>query len=249
MKVSSWGMTDTGRSREQNEDAFLINAPLGLFLVADGMGGHAGGEVASRLTVEVVERELLAARERSPELFEGKAANGALRDLFEAAVKEASREVFERSAAEPRLHGMGTTLTGLLVQGDTAWIAHVGDSRLYRIRDGAIELLTEDHSLVQEQMKAGILTPEEARHSHLRNIITRSVGFEPSVPVDLFEEELREGDLFVLCSDGLSNLVEDEEILEFAKSEVASALPESLIALANARGGDDNITAVVVAIG
>lgn len=249
MKVSSWGMSDTGRARERNEDSYLINAPLGLYLVADGMGGHAGGEVASRLTVEVIERELLAARESAPELFVDEAPNGAVRRLLEEAVKEASREVFERSATEPLLHGMGTTLTGLLVQGSTGWIAHVGDSRIYRIRDGEIDLLTEDHSLVQEQMKAGILTPEEARHSHLRNIITRSVGFEPTVPVDVLQEELREGDLFVICSDGLSNLVDDEEILEFAGTEPAASLPDTLIALANARGGDDNITAIVIAVG
>lgn len=244
MRVSSWGMTDTGRAREHNEDSFLINASLGLYLVADGMGGHAGGEVASRLTVEVIERELAKLQaEPSPEL-----PNGEIRKVLEGAVVEASREVFERSSTDPLLHGMGTTLTGLLLRGESAWVAHVGDSRIYRVREGEISQLTEDHSLVQEQMKAGILTPEEARHSHLRNIITRSVGFEPSVPVDILEEEARAGDLYVICSDGLSNLVDAEEILEFSKSEAPEKLPETLIELANARGGDDNITAIVVTI-
>lgn len=248
MKVSSWGKTDIGLARDHNEDSFLINASLGLYLVADGMGGHAGGEVASRLTVEVVERELAKLHETAPEIFRGEAPNGALRSALERAVKEASREVFERSAADPLLHGMGTTLSGILLHGGSAWIAHVGDSRVYLLRDGRITLLTEDHSLVQEQMKAGILTPEEARHSHLRNIITRSVGFEASVPVDIREEPIQEGDLFLLCSDGLSNLVEDDEILEFAESQPPELLPSTLIELANARGGDDNITALVVVI-
>lgn len=245
MKVSAWALTDTGRAREHNEDSFLVNDSLGLFLVADGMGGHAGGEVASRLAVEVIERELLRLRELGPGTFASLSPES-VRDALVGAVETASREVFERSTIEPRLHGMGTTLTGLLLQGRTAWVAHVGDSRIYLLRDGRIRLLTEDHSLVQEQMRAGILTPEEARHSHLRNIITRSVGFEASVPVDVIEEEVQEGDLFVLCSDGLSNLVEDEEILEFAEAHPAEQLPEVLIALANDRGGDDNITAIVV---
>lgn len=248
MKVSSWGKTDTGRARDHNEDSFLINASLGLYLVADGMGGHAGGEVASRLTVEVVERELSSLRQSAPEVFSSEPPNGALRTVLEQAVKEASREVFERSAADPLLHGMGTTLSGILLLGRSAWIAHVGDSRVYHLRGREISLLTEDHSLVQEQMKAGILTPEEARHSHLRNIITRSVGFEASVPVDIQEVPVQAGDLFVLCSDGLSNLVDEDEILELAESQSAEALPGTLIELANARGGDDNITAVVIQV-
>jgi len=248
MKVSAWARTDTGRAREHNEDSFLVNDSLGLYLVADGMGGHAGGEVASRLAVEVIERELLRRREESPETF-AEPASERMRDAFVAAVETASREVYQRSAAEPRLHGMGTTLTGLLLQGRTAWVAHVGDSRVYLVRDGQIRLLTEDHSLVHEQMRAGLLTPEEARHSHLRNIITRSVGFEARVPVDVLKEEVREGDLFLLCSDGLSNLVDDEEMLEFAESHPPEQLPDVLVDLANARGGDDNITAVVVRVG
>lgn len=248
MKVSSWGKTDTGRAREHNEDSFLINASLGLYLVADGMGGHAGGEVASRLTVEVVERELAKLHETAPELFTSEAPNGTLRRALEQVVKEASREVFERSATDPLLHGMGTTLSGILLLKESAWIAHVGDSRVYLLRGGEISMLTEDHSLVQEQMKAGILTPEEARHSHLRNIITRSVGFEISVPVDIREVPIQEGDLFLICSDGLSNLVEDAEILQVAESQPLESLPSTLIELANSRGGDDNITAVVVSI-
>lgn len=248
MKVSAWARTDTGRAREHNEDSFLVNDSLGLYLVADGMGGHAGGEVASRLAVEVIERELLRRREESPETFADPASDS-VRDAFVQAVETASREVFARSAAEPRLHGMGTTLTGLLLQGRTAWVAHVGDSRIYLMRGGQIRLLTEDHSLVHEQMRAGLLTPEEARHSHLRNIITRSVGFEARVPVDVSKEEVREGDLFLLCSDGLSNLVDDEEMLEFAESHPPEQLPDVLVDLANARGGDDNITAVVVRVG
>lgn len=248
MKTVSSGMTDVGRARHHNEDSFLINDGLGLFVVADGMGGHAGGEVASRISVRVVERELLLAREREPDLFE-REENGAVSQVLEQAVQTASSEVFRHSMSNPLLFGMGTTLTGLLLQGGQAWVAHVGDSRIYLVRSGRIRQLSEDHSLVQEQIRAGILTPEEARHSHLRNIITRSVGFESSVPVDILREEVMEGDVFLLCSDGLSNLVDEEEIAALVESSAGTEeIPPALIDLANDRGGDDNITAIVVRV-
>lgn len=244
MRAISWGRTDTGLAREHNEDSFLINRELGLFLVADGMGGHAGGEIASRLTVEAVERGVLGAQGRIREA----ATRGEVAEALEGAVQGACKQVYERSLSDPRLFGMGTTLSGLLLVGRSAWVAHVGDSRVYLLRKGGIRRLTEDHSLVQEQIRAGILTPDEARHSNLRNIITRSVGFEASVPVDILQEEMRGGDTFLLCSDGLSNLVEDEEIAWIAQTMPGEALAEALIQLANERGGDDNITAVVVHI-
>ncbi len=178
--------TDVGMKREHNEDSFLVNEDLGLYVVCDGMGGHAGGETASRLAVQTIERELLSAKLR------------------------------------------------------------VGDSRAYLVREGDVHQLSEDHSLVNEQVRAGLLTEEEARHSRLKNIITRSVGFEEDVLVDVMGVETLLGDKFLLCSDGLSNLMENEEIRDALLQNDLDAVPEKLIQLANERGGDDNITVVAV---
>src|SRR6266851_5639585 len=162
--------------REHNEDSWLINEDLGLHVVCDGMGGHAGGETASRLAVQTIERELLGARMRPDDPFAS-----ALREAIEGACAA----VYRTSKANPELQGMGTTCIALLLQGEIAILGHVGDSRAYAVREGEVVQLTEDHSLVNEQVRAGLLTPDEARHSRLKNIITRSVGFEEDVLVDL----------------------------------------------------------------
>jgi protein phosphatase len=234
--------------REHNEDSFLVNEALGLFVVCDGMGGHAGGETASRVASESVERELLAARDRAGSPFAQQAPleQAQLADALRGAIQAACAAVYRASLADADLQGMGTTLVALLVRGDVALVGHVGDSRAYLVRDGDVAQLTEDHSLVNEQVRAGLLSADEARYSRLRNIITRSVGFEEDVVVDLVGLETKKGDRFVLCSDGLSNLVEADEIggvLLHARSP-ESACGE-LVAIANDRGGDDNITVVV----
>ena len=240
--------TDVGMKREHNEDSFLVNEDLGLYVVCDGMGGHAGGETASRLAVQTIERELLSAKLRADDPFasdkslEDTPLAGALREAIEGACAA----VFRTSRANPELAGMGTTCISLLIHGEKALVGHVGDSRAYLVRDGDVHQLSEDHSLVNEQVRAGLLTEEEARHSRLKNIITRSVGFEEDVLVDVMGLQTRPGDRFLLCSDGLSNLIENDEIGDHLRQNPFEEVPQKLIQLANERGGDDNITAVAV---
>jgi protein phosphatase len=169
-----------------------------------------------------------------------------LGEKLREAVETASRAIFQTAQADPSLAGMGTTVTAVLVQGRSVLLGHVGDSRCYLVRDGRIEQLSEDHSLVNEQVKAGAITLEEARTSRFRNVITRSVGYEEDVEVDLVRVEGHPGDQLVLCCDGLTNLVADDEILAAVERAPLADVPKRLIRLANARGGDDNITVVVV---
>jgi PPM family protein phosphatase len=247
-RYRSAARTDVGMKRDHNEDSFLVNEDLGLFVVCDGMGGHAGGETASRLAVQTIEKELISAKLRADDPFAARAtlADSPLAGALREAVEGACAAVFRTSRANPDLAGMGTTCISLLVQGDQAIVGHVGDSRAYLVRDGQVWQLSEDHSLVNEQVRAGLLTQDEARHSRLKNIITRSVGFEEDVLVDVIGVETKAGDKFLLCSDGLSNLVEVDEIRDaFAQGDLAE-VPEMLIELANGRGGDDNITVVAV---
>ena len=179
------------------------------------MGGHAGGGTASRLAVETIQQSVRAAQEQSPELFgaPGGVEESPVPDVLREAVEAACTEIFETAQGAPELSGMGTTVTAALVDGRTAFVAHVGDSRCYLMREASIYQVSEDHSLVNEQLKAGAISPDEARHSRFKNIITRSVGFEQQVQVDLMGVELEAGDTLLLCCDGLSNLVEDGEIL------------------------------------
>jgi len=235
--------------REHNEDSFLVNEDLGLYVVCDGMGGHAGGETASRLAVQTVEKELISARLRTDDPFASDESfdKTPLAAALQEAIEGACSVVYRTSRSEPQLGGMGTTCIALLLHRDIAVVGHVGDSRAYLVRDGGILQLTEDHSLVNEQVRAGLLTSEEAKHSRLRNIITRSVGFEEDVLVDVSGFETRTGDRFLLCSDGLSNLVSMEEIRVTLASERDPAdVCKSLVGLANERGGDDNVTVVAV---
>ena len=236
-RFHSAARTDVGMKREHNEDSFLVNEDLGLYVVCDGMGGHAGGETASRLAVQTIEKELISARLRVDDPFSARAelAESPLAGALREAVEGACAAVFHTSRANPELAGMGTTCISLLLNADQALVGHVGDSRAYLVRDGQVWQLSEDHSLVNEQVRAGLLTDEEARHSRLKNIITRSVGFET-----------RAGDKFLLCSDGLSNVIEAEEIRDALTHTDIDKVPEVLIDLANSRGGEDNITVVAV---
>jgi len=240
--------TDVGMKREHNEDSFLVNEDLGLYVVCDGMGGHAGGETASRLAVQTIECELLSARLRSDDPFTVQVAlaDSPLAAALREAVEGACAAVFRTSRANPELAGMGTTCISLLVKNGQALIGHVGDSRAYLVREGDVYQLSDDHSLVNEQVRAGLLSEEEARHSRLKNIITRSVGFEEDVLVDVMGVETRPGDRFLLCSDGLSNLVDNDEIRDTLLQTELEEVPQKLIALANSRGGEDNITVVAV---
>jgi protein phosphatase len=244
------GATDVGRRREQNEDSYLVDLDTALFVVADGMGGHAGGGTASSLAVQTIQDRVRVARASAPASFASPSTVDASQfpAMLRLAVEAACRAIFGAAQEDPSLAGMGTTVTAALVAGRTAFVAHVGDSRCYLLRGGRIFQLSEDHSLVNEQLKAGAITEEEARQSRFRNIITRSVGFEEDVLVDVVGLELEKEDALVLCCDGLSNLVTDAEILEIASGSRLAEAPERLIALANERGGDDNITVIVVKV-
>jgi serine/threonine protein phosphatase PrpC len=228
MKVSVGAATDIGQVREGNEDSYLVLDPL--FAVADGMGGHRGGEVASDLAIRTI-RHLFERRQGS---------------LIEQ-VERANRAVFERSRSDREVSGMGTTLTAVVVDDRQARLAHVGDSRAYLLRGGELTLLTEDHTLVQRMVHEGELTPEEAEGHPHRNILTRVLGVDGAVVVDEGVLDLREGDRLLLCTDGLTGMVPDEEIravLEESRDPQEAA--ERLVRAANGAGGVDNITAVVL---
>lgn len=244
VRIIAWPATDVGRVRSHNEDSHLVDPSLGLYLVADGMGGHAGGAHASQLCVDVVDKvvrkgvESLGAvpPERRP---------SAIEEMLTAAASEASARIFDQAAADHRLQGMGTTLTGLFMYGSRAYIVHVGDSRAFLLRGGMAQQLTNDHSWLNEQVQAGLLTEAEAALSDLKHIITRSVGFERHVEPDLVALNALYGDAFLLCSDGMSNYIETDEIAELARQHWYGDLPRICTDLANKRGGDDNITVVV----
>lgn len=240
--------TDVGCVREANEDSgrhIRPNDPAlqqtkgALTIVADGMGGHASGEVASQMAVEIVSRVYYQAEDDSP--------TAALKH----AVEEANRLIHAASLKDEKLRGMGTTCTALVLRGGFAHCAHVGDSRLYMLRGGEIYLLTEDHSAVMEMVKLGIITPEEARTHEDKNVILRALGTSPEVEVTVWGEPfvVREDDQFLLCSDGLYDLVRDEEIRRtLVGAADAHAASEQLIALAKERGGHDNITVGIVGV-
>jgi protein phosphatase len=249
LTIDARGTTDVGQRRDHNEDAFLVEEALGLYIGADGMGGHAGGGTASRLAVETIRQAVSRAREGEPDRFAAAGADDTrVSDVLRQAVEEACAVIYHTAQSEPELAGMGTTVTAALLGGRSAFVAHVGDSRCYLLREGRIYQVSEDHSLVNEQLKAGAISADEAKHSRFKNIITRSVGFEQQVQVDLMGLELEAGDALVVCCDGLSNLVEDPEILQIVEESPLDEAPERLVALANDRGGDDNITVIVIRV-
>ncbi len=250
-RLSHWARSDVGRRREINEDFFVADSGLGLYLVADGMGGHAGGSTASRLAAGTVRSSLQAFRRNgsAPAERTGAGAGAEILQTLDRSVREASATIFNAASEVPDLEGMGTTLTALVIDGKAAHVAHVGDSRLYRLRDGRLEQLTDDHSLVNEQVRAGFITAEEAAHSRFRNIITRSVGFETEVTPDTFSFPLEAGDLFLLCSDGLNSMISDEQIRKNLEKGRLDDVCTRLVAAANRAGGEDNITAVAVLVG
>ena len=235
MPVAAYAVaSDTGRRRLRNEDNYVVAPPL--FAVADGMGGAQAGEVASRLAASALEggdSDRLQGLER-----------------LDALIQEANRRIYDRATTDPSASGMGTTMTVALVEGMTVAIGHVGDSRAYLVRGEHMEQLTEDHSLVNELLKTGKLSEEEAQVHPQRSVITRAVGTDPDVDVDAFTIDSEEDDVFLLCSDGLTDMVEDEEILEVVhehRDNLDKAV-QTLVAAANKVGGEDNITAVAFRI-
>src|SRR3989338_2306586 len=230
MKLETSGLSDIGRKRENNQDSYLLNDKAKLYVVADGMGGHAGGEVASKLAVDTLNKVFsYTSRSFEPSSYLVKS------------IQEANHMIYEKAVQTPSLKGMGTTVTCLLFSYDTVFIAHVGDSRAYFIREGMIWQLSQDHSLVSEQMVAGGAIA-------MRNIITRSVGYDRQVEVDVYTKKVAMGDQNLLCSDGLYGFVSQKEMATVVSSSVLPLATKKLIDLANSRGGDDNITAVLVKV-
>ncbi len=229
--------TDVGRRRRINEDRYALAPELGLYLVADGMGGHSAGQVASELAAEAALRTVRALQDA--------AVSPAEKLCF--AVSSANREIFQAGRERPELAGMGTTLVAVLALEGRAALAHVGDSRAYLLRGGHIRQLTDDHSVVGELLRRREISADAAREHPHRHVLTRALGVRPAVEPDLAELSPEEGDVFTLCSDGLTSHVRDEEIAErMAVDEDPEAAADALIELANARGGEDNITVVVL---
>ena len=249
MDVKAFGLTDVGRTRQHNEDTFLVETGAKLFLVADGMGGHAAGEIASRIAADSISEFILHTVEEDgtwPHGYDEHYSRSTNRLM--AAVKMANTRVLEAMRKDARLRGMGTTVVAGLFDERVASIAHVGDSRAYLIRDSQMSRITNDHSWVFEQVQAGMLTEAEAERHPLRNVITRALGGALTVNPDASEIELRANDLYLLCSDGLTGMIPEDEILRIVV-EHDSDLEEAcrcLIDLANQRGGHDNITAILV---
>ncbi len=249
LRHRGFGLTDLGRKRKSNEDAFFADDALGLYVVADGMGGHAAGEVASREAVDtlygMVKRGKGTLRPLSDPLSEAD-ARAACR-LMESAVQAATYFVYSIAEIDRDKSGMGTTISAVLVLGDYAVTAQVGDSRIYRVHDAAVEQLTEDHTLIAWQLKQGLITPQEAARSPHKNVITRAVGNREYVQVDTRCVPLVPGMRLVLCSDGLHGYLADEDLPAIVAMGGAACV-ERFVALANERGGRDNITAILVEI-
>ena len=247
MRVEAAGATDVGRKRKVNQDSFRIDGDQLLYVVADGMGGHAGGEFASRVCVETILRSVREDRE----LAKGASVNP--NDLVMGAVHRANTAVFSKGREDEKLRGMGTTVDMMLFDSSTLYVGHVGDSRVYLARHGLIWQLTRDHSLVNEKLKAGLITRDQVKTDQNKNVITRSVGFESSVLVDIYRRDVAPGDLYLACSDGLSGMMEDAEMigilnkLAFDADDLDRAVNE-LIRRANDSGGDDNVSVILAKV-
>lgn len=234
------GVTDTGRVREHNEDTIRWDVSGGWAILADGMGGHLAGEVASALASETIARHLA-------ELQGGDAEQ--VKIILKDAVVAANRVIHAQAQTDINCHSMGTTVVAALVHDALLSSAHVGDSRLYRYNEEGLELLSRDHSLVQELVDEGVITQEDAASSVHRNVITRALGLQDTVEVDLLQVATAPGDLFVLCSDGLSDKIPHVELEQFLQGSNLDTMARALVAEANARGGEDNISVILIRVG
>jgi len=250
MKIAYQAVTDVGRKRKGNEDSLIANPEQRLFVVADGMGGHAAGEVASKIAVDSI-NEFVCLTGGDEEvtwpfgLDEGISYDG---NRLKTSIRYANRKVLEAVKEKAEYEGMATTVVAVLVDGATANIAHVGDSRIYLFRGGDLQQLTSDHSWVNEQLQSGIISAEQARSHPLRNVVTRALGGKVDLEVDMQAQPMEPGDVLLVCSDGLTTMVPDEEIARLLGDaagdiEVAAS---SLVDAANARGGEDNISVVLL---
>ena len=248
-KLEMAGVTDVGRRRDHNEDTIVTDAGLGLAVLADGMGGYKGGEVASALAANVLVEEVRR-KLRWQEVAAVDEQTGYTRAslLIRDAISRANDSIYRTAHEQPHCQGMGTTLVSLLFYDNRLSVGHVGDSRLYRVRGEEIEQLTVDHSLMQELVDRGFYTPEQARRHVQKNLVTRAVGVDPTVTADLQEEAVLPGDIYLACSDGLSDLVEDGDI-HLTLTQYGANLSEAaqrLVELANARGGTDNVSVILI---
>jgi PPM family protein phosphatase len=245
------GVTDTGRIREHNEDTIGTDGDIGLVVLADGMGGYKAGEVASGITVRTVMGLLKDAVDREdlrlPDAETGLSRPGI---LLRDAIQRANKLVYQTAKTQVHCEGMGTTVVAGLFFDDRITIAHVGDSRLYRCRDGKLEQVTRDHSLLQELVSRGFYTPEEAQRAAAKNYVTRALGVEPTVDVEVTEAPALKDDLYLLCSDGLSDMVEDDDIQLTINTFGANleTLAKQLVSLSNDNGGRDNVSVVLVRV-
>jgi PPM family protein phosphatase len=251
LRAVAAGKTDVGLQRDHNEDSYLLMPEYGLFVVADGMGGHRAGDVASRLAIEAITEYFrsIGSDTTWPMQFDARLSEDENHML--ASVRLANRKILERSARSREFHGMGTTVVGALFNPEQQRmiIAHVGDSRAYRIRDGFITQMTRDHSLFNDYLMAMPDLSEEQRSELPRNVITRALGMQEDVTIDIQPDEVKEGDVYVLCSDGLSGMVEDDDIVAIVGSnDEMVSMCLRLVSRANENGGEDNVTAVVVRV-
>jgi len=250
MKITYKAVSDVGRKRKGNEDSLFVNPEQHLFVVADGMGGHAAGEIASKVAVESI-NEFVCLTGGDEEitwpfgLDENISYDG---NRLKTAIRYANRKVLEATKEKSEYEGMATTVAAVLVDGDTANLGHVGDSRVYLVRDGEITQLTSDHSWVNEQIQSGVISPDQARTHPLRNVVTRALGGKPDLQVDMQQHKARARDILLLCSDGLTTMIPDEDIVRVvreADGDVEKAA-QALVASANAKGGEDNITVLLI---
>ena len=250
MKIAYQAISDVGRKRKGNEDSLFLNPEQKLFVVADGMGGHAAGEVASKVAVDAI-NEFVCLTSGDEEitwpfgLDESISYDG---NRLKTAIRHANRKVLEATREKTEYEGMATTVAAVLVDGDVANLGHVGDSRIYLFSDGVFTQLTSDHSWVNEQIQSGVISADQARSHPLRNVVTRALGGKADLAVDMQTRRMKAGDLLLLCSDGLTAMVPDEDIARIlgeAKGDVEKAAKD-LVAEANAHGGEDNITVVLL---
>lgn len=240
MQIDVWCQTDVGLKRESNQDTFLLDPDLGLYIVADGMGGHLGGEVASSLASKTL-REVV-------EESWSKEIGVNPRDVLTRGYRQASLRIWEEAQANPSLQGMGTTMVSALVRDQQLYLGNVGDSRAYLVHARGFWQMTEDHSFVNDQIRSGMIREEQAKSHAMKNVITRSVGFERDVNPDVLVKTLVPGDKVILCTDGLSGLVEDRRIAEIAISSELSEIVPLLISEAKMNGGDDNVTVLLLSV-
>jgi protein phosphatase len=248
MKLKVAGFTDPGKVRKNNEDNYWVDEETGLLVVADGMGGHAAGEVASQMAVDVVRQQVAQGLKTGviPSVGQKPIHLSSRAHLLTAALHMANEMIFTAAERQPDKKGMGTTLVAALVDRDSFAVAHVGDSRLYLYRKGDLKRVTRDHSLVAEQVAKGLMTEEQAEKSEIKNVLTRALGIGPSVEVDADEYPLKPDDVLMLCSDGLCRMADDPVIADaMSRLNAPSEMCNNLVRLAVDRGGKDNVTVVV----